>query len=130
MSRSFLAHPPYVTPEVLAEADFVLLHGNGAPYPDRLRDMVEEVQATPGYTPKPIVFNEDDHFDFDKPHNHLKAALAAGASWGFFDPGSTTTNPPRPTIGDYHNGYQAVPINWGVSTDIKRAFFDTLRGVT
>ena len=129
VSTSFLAYPPYITPRVLAEADFVLLHGNGTPYPDRLREMVDEVKGTPGYTPKPIMFNEDDHFDFDEPHNHMKAALAAGASWGFFDPGSITTNPPRPTLGDYLNGYQAAPINWTVSTETKRAFFDTLRRV-
>ncbi|MET7333586.1 hypothetical protein [Nonomuraea sp. NPDC005650] len=129
VSTSFLALPPIITPEVLTESDFVLLHGNGTPAPDRLRDMVEEVKSTPGYAPKPIMFNEDDHFDFDQPHNHMKAALAAGASWGYFDPGSITTNPPQPTRGDYTNGYQAVPINWGVSTETKRAFFETLRRV-
>jgi hypothetical protein len=59
----------------------------------------------------------------------MKAALAAGASWGFLDPGSITSNPPQPTASDYYNGYQAVPINWTVSTDTMRAFFDTLRRV-
>ncbi|MFJ9587870.1 hypothetical protein [Streptomyces acidicola] len=129
VSTSFLAHPPIITERVVTEADFVLIHGNGTPAPDRLREMVEEIKATPGYTPKPIMFNEDDHFDFDKPDNHMKAALAAGASWGYFDPGSVTTDPPQPTLGDYENGYQAVPVNWGVSTETKKAFFATLRSV-
>lgn len=127
VSTSFLADPPYVTPEVLAEADYVLIHGNGTPEPDTLRKMVEEVKATQNWSPKPVVFNEDDHFDFDKTDNHMNTALAAGASWGFFDPGSVTTNPPQPTVGDYLNGYQAVPVNWTVSTDTKKGFFDALR---
>jgi hypothetical protein len=32
-----------------------------------------------------MVYNEDDHFDFDKPDNHLVAAVESGASWGYFD---------------------------------------------
>jgi len=35
----------------------------------------------------PILFNEDDHFDFDKPMNHMIAAISTYASWGYFDPG-------------------------------------------
>ncbi|NUP75582.1 MAG: hypothetical protein HOQ07_13195 [Sinomonas sp.] len=87
MSASFLAHSPIITPEVLAEADFVLLHGNGTPAPDRLREMVEEVKATEAYMPKPIEFNEDDHFDFDKPENYLKAALRPGPRGATSTPG-------------------------------------------
>ncbi len=41
----------------------------------------------PGYTPKPILFNEDDHYDFDKPWNKFTAATSAHASWGFLRPG-------------------------------------------
>ena len=41
--------------------------------------------ATPGYPPMPILFNEDDHFDFEKPRNNFAAATSAYASWGFFD---------------------------------------------
>ena len=131
VSTSFLAHPPIVTPELLAVADFVLLHGNGTPTPDTLREMVETVKATENWTPRPIVFNEDDHFDFDRPDNWMTAALRAGASWGYFDPGapSTTEHPPTPTVGDYVTGYQAVPVNWGLTTDSKRGFFRTLRRV-
>lgn len=130
VSTSFTAAEPWVTPEVLREADYVLVHGNGTPYPDRLREMVEWIKAQPDWTSKPIMFNEDDHFDFDQPENNMMSALAAGASWGFFDPGSVTVFPPQPTIGDYRRGYQAVPVNWGVSTDTKRAFFDALRSAT
>jgi len=129
VSTSFTAQPPIVTTALLKVADYVLVHGNGTPAPRRLAEMVEEIKASEGYRTMPIVFNEDDHFDFDQAENHMKVALAAGASWGYFDPGSITTDPPQPTVGDYVNGYQAVPINWGVTTDIKRGFFETLRRV-
>ena len=123
----FRDHNPdavFVTPEVLQLADFVIIHGNGAPYPGRLRELADQVRATPAWRPRPIVVNEDDHFDFDLDDNHMKAALRAHLSWGYFDPGSITTWPsPQPTVGDYLNGYQAVPINWGPSTPLKKAFF-------
>jgi hypothetical protein len=58
----------------------------------------------------------------------MRAALRAGISWGYFDPGSETTWPePQPTVGDYVNGFQAVPVNWGPSSALKRAFFGVLR---
>ncbi len=30
----------------------------------------------------PILFNEDDHFDFDRPENNMMAAVSEYASWG------------------------------------------------
>ena len=126
VSTSFAAIAPIMTAEVLRQADWVLLHGNGTEAPERLAAMVAEVKAMPAYTPKPVMFNEDDHFDFGEQHNHMLAALAAGASWGYFDPGSITVMPPRPTLGNYRDGYQAVPVNWGISSEIKRGFFDAI----
>jgi hypothetical protein len=118
----------FVTPEVLDVADFVLIHGNGTPYPGRLAELADQIRNTRGYHPMPIAVNEDDHFDFDREDNHMKAALRAGLSWGYFDPGSITTWPnPQPTLGDYRNGFQAVPINWEPSSELKEAFFQVLR---
>ena len=62
----------------------------------------------------PILFNEDDHFDFDKPENNLTAALRSYARWGFFDP----------------EGYQKVPVRWSINTERKRAFFGKLKEIT
>lgn len=129
VSSSFAALQPWATPEVLTEADYILMHGNGTPHPDRLREMVEWIRSQPEYRGQPIMFNEDDHFDFDQPEHHMLSALSAGASWGYFDPGSVTVFPPTPTIGDYRRGYQAVPINWGVTTPTKQGFFDALRAI-
>jgi hypothetical protein len=106
--------------KVVEASDFILMHGNGVGDPARLSAMVSRARALPAYRPMPILFNEDDHFDFDKPLNNFTAAVSAYASWGYFDPGKS----------NYLDGYQCPPVNWGINTDRKRAFFDLLRQIT
>ena len=101
-------------------ADFLLLHGNGVGDPKLITDMIRRTRRVAGYRPMPILFNEDDHFDFDKPQNNMLAATAEYCSWGFFDPGRN----------NYRDGYQCPPVNWGINTDRKRAFFDTVAEIT
>ncbi|MCC6395097.1 MAG: hypothetical protein IT167_31185 [Bryobacterales bacterium] len=108
------------TANVVKASDFLLLHGNGVKQPARIREMVRETRRVDGYRPMPVLFNEDDHFDFDKPENNMLAAIGEYASWGYFDPGAS----------DYSDGYQCPPVNWGLSTDRKRAFFTLLKEVT
>lgn len=105
---------------VIEASDFILIHGNGVSNPDRIAEMVRETRSRPGYTPKPILFNEDDHFDFDQPRNNCRSALSEYASWGFFDPGQN----------NYQDGYQSVPVNWGLNTPRKQAFFDYVALIT
>ncbi len=107
---------------VVRSADFLLLHGNGVSNPDRIADMVRETRRIPGYRPVPIVFNEDDHFDFDKPRNNFVAALEAGASWGYFDF--------RMKDESFDDGFQSVPVNWSISSPRKRGFFRKLAEIT
>ena len=116
---------------VIAASDFVLLHGNGVHDPNRLAQWVEETRALKSYRPMPILFNEDDHYDFDKPLNNFTAALSAYASWGCFDNGGETdpSSHSRPAFGNYKDGYQNLPVNWGISSPRKRAFFDLVREV-
>jgi hypothetical protein len=104
---------------VVRASDFLLLHGNGVERPGRIAEMVREARRVPGYRPMPILFNEDDHFDFDRPENNLAAALSEHASWGYFDPGAS----------DYRDGYQSPPVNWGINTPRKQAFFDRVREI-
>ena len=113
---------------VAAASDFLLMHGNGVKDPDRIAQMVDEARDLPSYRPMPVLFIEDDHFDFDRPRNNFTSALSRYASWGFFDPGEGAGG--RAAFGDYSEGYQNVPVNWGISTPRKRAFFDLLRQVT
>ena len=68
-------------------SDFLLMHGNGVRDPNRIAEMVQQARQVPGYRTMPILFNEDDHFDFDKPLNNFVAAISEYASWGYFDPG-------------------------------------------
>jgi len=113
---------------VVAVSDFVLMHGNGVKDPNGIAQMVDEVRALPSYRPMPILFNEDDHYDFEKPYNNFIAALSRYASWGYFDPGEGAGG--RPFFGNYVDGYQNPPVNWRINTQRKRAFFDVLREVT
>ena len=105
---------------VIKASDFLLLHGNGVADPSRIAEMVRKTRGVEGYHPMPILFNEDDHFDFDKPANNMFAAIGEYASWGYFDPGSS----------NYRDGYQCPPVNWGINTAQKRAFFGFLKQVT
>ena len=107
---------------LIATSDFLLLHGNGVPGPARIREMVRLCRESPAYRGQPILFNEDDHFDFDQPDNHFLAALSEYASWGFFDY--------RMQGEDYHQGYQSVPVDWTASSERKRGFYGLLAQVT
>ena len=112
-----------IPPDSLVEAaDFVLIHGNGVGEPDRIRSMVDQCRALDGYRGQPILFNEDDHFDFDKPDNNMLAAVSRYAGWGYFDY--------RMAGEGFDQGYQSVPANWRISSDRKRGFFDLLAKVT
>jgi len=105
---------------VIRAADFLLIHGNGVGKPERIAEMVRQCRRVPGYRPMPILFNEDDHFDFDMRENNMLAAIGEYASWGYFDPGNS----------NYEDGYQCPPVNWQINTQRKKAFFELLKKVT
>ena len=105
--------------EVVKVSDFILLHGNGVDNPGRIIEIVKKTRQIEGYTPKPILFNEDDHFDFDQPMNNFVAATIAGASWGYFDY--------RMRDEAYEDGFQSVPVDWGINSERKKGFFNLLR---
>jgi hypothetical protein len=107
---------------VVRASDFLLLHGNGVKEPDRIAEMVKQTRAVPGYRPMPILFNEDDHFEFEKPRNNFTAAIGEYASWGYFDF--------RMQGESIDEGYQSVPVNWGISSDRKKGFFNLLGEIT
>lgn len=107
---------------VVRASDFILLHGNGVSNPQDIAGMVRRTRALPGYTVKPILFNEDDHYNFDRPENNMTAALVEHASWGYFDY--------RMTGESFADGYQSIPVDWGISSTRKRAFFHLLTVIT
>jgi len=107
---------------VVRAADFLLLHGNGVSDPARIAEMVRLTRQVPGYTPKPIFFNEDDHFNFEQPVNNFTAAISEYAGWGYFDF--------RMKGEGYDAGYQSAPVNWGISSPRKAGFFRLLAEIT
>jgi CubicO group peptidase (beta-lactamase class C family) len=107
---------------VVRTSDFILIHGNGVKDPRRIGEMVRQTREVPGYRPMPIVFNEDDHFDFDKPENNFTAAIGEYASWGYFDF--------RMQDEGFDEGYQSVPVNWGISSERKKGFFGLVKEIT
>ena len=104
--------------DVVKVSDFILLHGNNVNNPERIIEMVKKTRKIEGYTPKPILFNEDDHFDFDKSMNNFVAATSVGASWGYFDY--------RKLDEPFESGYQSVPVDWSINYERKKAFFNLL----
>jgi hypothetical protein len=109
-------------PNVVKSSDFILIHGNGVSEPTRIAGMVEKTRQVEGYTPKPILFNEDDHFNFDKEENNFTSAIKSYASWGFFDF--------RMKDESFENGYQSVPVDWGINSERKKQFFGLLKEIT
>lgn len=73
------------TDNIVDSADFLLLHGNRVAGPDRIEQMVRDCRGHPAYRGQPVLFNENDHFDFDKADNHFLAAVGEYAGWGYFD---------------------------------------------
>lgn len=125
--RRFLAGTSYgggkvPEPNVVKSSDFLLMHGNGVKDPFRVAEMVRLARKVPGNRLMPVLFNEDDHFDFEKPTNNFTAAVGEYASWGYFDwrmPGE-----------GFDDGYQSVPVNWAISSPRKRGFFKLLAEIT
>ncbi len=120
-------HIPH--PNLVKTADFLLIHGNGAENPADITKMVEETRKVEGYHPMPILFNEDDHYNFDQPVNNMVNALKAGASWGFFDfrkRGETLAA----NDASFNEGYQSIPVDWGINSLRKKEFFHLLAKIS
>lgn len=121
-----------VIPEeaVVKSSDFLLLHGNDVNDPAYITEMVSKTKAVKGYRPMPIIFNEDDHFDFDKPSNNFVESVKANASWGFFDFRASKGIRGSEIDEAFDEGYQSIPVNWKISSVRKKAFFDKLEEIT
>jgi hypothetical protein len=83
---------------------------------------VAGTRASAAYRGQPILFNEDDHYDFDQEDNNFVAAVQGGAGWGFFDY--------RRIREGFVEGYQSLPVDWGINSERKRGFFRLLAEMT
>lgn len=112
-----------VPPESLLKvADYILYHGNGLKTPQEVRDRARQLRALSGYRGQPLLINEDDHFDFDRPDNNMLAAIDEYSGWGFFDY--------RQIRERFEDGFQSLPVDWGINSERKRDFFGLLAKVT
>jgi hypothetical protein len=121
VSTSF-ATPAPIPERLLQTADYVLYHGNGLPTPQAVHTRARQIRATSGYRGQPLLINEDDHFDFDKPENNFLAAVEEYSGWGYFDY--------RQIRERFEDGYQSLPVDWGIHSARKKAFFSLLAEVT
>ena len=102
-------------------SDFILLHGNGLSNPSQITALVGATKKVKGYTLKPLVFNEDDHFNFGSDSCNFVAAVKSYASWGYFDY--------RMKDEGFESGFQSVPVDWGIDSERKKMFFKKLREI-
>ncbi len=124
----------YARGQWLAMEDFSMPHGNGRTPPE-LREKIRRLRAEPEYRerPRPVCVNEDSVFV-----ENLEAAAEEGASWGFYCQGYGSdyrdrmdwTAHDREESYEELSGYQTLPVNWGINTPIKRAFFQKVKEIT
>jgi len=112
---------PLPKENVVTNADFILVHANGVKNPARITDSVFKIRAM-CEKPKPVLFNEDDNYNFDQPTNNFFAAVSAHASWGYFDY--------RRKGESFNEGFQCVPTDWTIGSERKREFFQLLAKIT
>ncbi len=118
----------------LETEDFTMPHGNGLT-PEQLRLKLRNLKDLDGYKkrPRPICINEDSVFV-----ENLEAAVEEGCSWGFYCQGYGSDYQDlmnwktrgRETTCEELSGYQTLPVNWGINTPLKKAFFDRVKQIT
>lgn len=122
---------------LIRSVDFIMPHGNGNTAEELIAGL-DAILAMPEYqlNPKPIIINEDS---VGVPN--LDASWRSYVSWGYYDQGHNgethrghdiymDTRIPRETTYEALSGFQTPPVNWGINTDHKRAFFGRVAEVT
>jgi hypothetical protein len=111
------------TKNVIDASDFILFHGNSLRAPDKFLAHINKIKTAVGSRVMPILNNEDDNFNFDSDSSHFKIAIENNISWGFFDyrkKGETNLK----------EGFQSVPVDWGINSENKKAFFNKVKEIT
>jgi hypothetical protein len=119
----------------LACGDMAMPHGNDCT-PARLAAKVERMCSLDEYRrhPRPVLINEDSIFI-----DNLEECAVRGWSWGYYSQGHGSglrdsrmdwSRLPRESDFAALSGYQTIPINWGIYTAEKQAFFRKLAEIT
>ncbi|WP_241684847.1 hypothetical protein [Cyclobacterium xiamenense] len=121
VSTSYKGNTP-PKPNVVKSSDYILIHGNGVNTLEKMEKLIADTRQVEGYRPMPVVINEDDHYDFDQERNNFTVAVENYVSWGFFDY--------RRDGEPYEEGFQSVPVDWGIHSERKQGFFNLVREIT
>jgi hypothetical protein len=111
------------TENVIKVADFVLFHCNALRKTEDYENHIAKVKKAVGGRKLPIVINEDDNHDFEADNSHFNIALKNHISWGFFDYRKKGDS-------DLKNGFQTIPVDWGINSETKKAFFYKVKEIT
>ncbi len=106
---------------VVINADYILLHANGISASTQLKKLISDTQKYYGYFNKPIIINEDDHFNFETDTSNFITAVKSYTSWGYFDY--------RMKDEKMEDGFQSVPVDWGINSKRKKGFFVKLKEI-
>jgi hypothetical protein len=104
---------------VAKQSDYLLIHGNGPNDPALIQRCIATTRQLGGRS-VPVMINEDPNFHFTEATNHLLASVDEYASWGYYEQGQS----------NYQDGFQSPPVNWSISSDNKRQFFELVKKVT
>ncbi|MDF9798847.1 hypothetical protein OKW21_004110 [Catalinimonas alkaloidigena] len=107
---------------VVKASDYILIHGNGVDTTEKMENLIRNTRKVDGYRPMPVVVNEDDNYDFDNAKNNFSVAVENYVSWGYFDY--------RRDGEAYEEGYQSVPVDWGINSERKKGFFSLVKEIT
>ena len=108
-----------VTAAVAKQSDYLLIHGNGPNDPALIKRCIAATRQLGGRS-VPVMINEDPNFHFTEATNHLLASVDEYTSWGYYEQGQN----------NYQDGFQSPPVNWSISSDNKRQFFELVKKVT
>lgn len=104
------------TEKALALCDFALVHTNEQ-NTETAKIVVNRTREMEAYKarPMPVVVNEDSIAS-----ENMFALTEVYTPWGYYDQGKN----------NYCDGYQSVPVNWGINTEAKKRFFDGVAEIT
>lgn len=111
------------TSNVVNASDFILIHGNRAEDPNEIQTLIDSTKIVLGKRNIPIVNNEDDHYNFDREVNNLTVSIKNYVSWGYFDFRLEGEK-------DFIEGFQTIPVDWGINSDRKKQFFNKVAEIT
>jgi len=118
------------TDNIVEVSDYVLIHGNSVQNHERITEISEEIREKNVYRPMPLVNNEDDipwrnpDQGWGEKGNNFVASVKCYTGWGYFD-----FRLPDERY-DYNQGFQSIPVNWQISSERKRDFFNLLAEIT